>query len=117
MSNEEKIDKDLQLEFNIPFQVLWLEQPDGNIAMQVRYSDKPEVQLVVFQAVASFLEAMLAEDTTRAKGAKMKPALRTRYKEAAAIAQEIASGIGKKVYDEQIEQPDTRIQLLKTDIN
>ena len=111
-NNDTKIDKDLQLDGEIKYQVTWMEQPNGDMKMYVRYNLSKESQLVMMQALASYFDNIIADDKEKVKGKKMKLSDRNRLKDTRDLLASSASEIGKEVYEKQISEPDNRIQLL-----
>lgn len=113
-NNDTKIDKDLQLDGDINYQVTWIEQPNGDMKMFVRYNMSKESQLVMMQALASYFDNIIANDKQKVKGKKMKLSERNRLADARDLLAGSAAEIGRAVYKDQVEKPDNRIQLLTT---
>lgn len=107
--SEEKIDKDLQLEFDIPVQVLWEEQVNGNLQFVCKYKMAKEPQLVFYQGAAQGLRGVIEANDKKPKKEQMSQKMRKQHSDAADLMETIAAKLAQMIYDEQIALPDNRI--------
>lgn len=110
---DEKIDKDLELNTEIKVKMIWMEQLNGDLRFELRYQMSSETQLCMLQASSNHFKMTLDMDKEKTnKKDRMKPNERQAFATAMDLCAKIAARIGQKVYDKQIELPDTRIKLL-----